>query len=238
MSYIFLHFYGRPNTCTSLVHSFLVIHQTCKRRHLDNHLVLSRLLLRLAEDVDVPAWLVSSVWDVVASSVLAKSADLLNLLGEQFNLLEVVADTRWGNRLGDNAVAANLRPGETRQSSVNASRLKARKGIVHDVSTSDLGAGALGDGLGDLLDLGAGDQERDAEHVVTESLPVSVRILWSEHSLDPYRVGSDVNVLLLAVLDQVVALQDGVALDLVSSGNDASAVDEGLELSGGQQGPS
>lgn len=39
------------------------------------------------------------------------------------------------------------------------------------------------------------------------------------------------DVLLLAVLDQVVALQDGVALDLVNGGNDASAVDEGLELS-------
>lgn len=46
-----------------------------------------------------------------------------------------------------------------------------------------------------------------------------------------YRVGSDVDALLLAVLDQVVALQDGVALDLVGSGNDASAVDDGLELS-------
>lgn len=38
------------------------------------------------------------------------------------------------------------------------------------MSASDLGAGALGDGLGNLLDLGAGDQERDVEHVVIESL--------------------------------------------------------------------
>lgn len=45
-----------------------------------------------------------------------------------------------------------------------------------------------------------------------------------------YRVGSDVNVLLLAVLDQVVALENGVALDLVGGGDDTGAVDEGLEL--------
>lgn len=51
-----------------------------------------------------------------------------------------------------------------------------------------------------------------------------------------YRVGGDVNVLLLAVLDQVVALQDGVALNLVGSGDDTSAVDDGLELSRGQHG--
>jgi hypothetical protein len=39
-----------------------------------------------------------------------------------------------------------------------------------------------------------------------------------------------VDVLLLAVLDQVVALQHGVAFDLVGSGNDAGAIDEGLKL--------
>lgn len=39
------------------------------------------------------------------------------------------------------------------------------------------------------------------------------------------------DALLLAVLDQVVALQGGVALDLVGSGNDTSAVDDGLKLS-------
>lgn len=228
-----LHFSGRPSRCTCLIHSFSFDHPSTirKRWYLDDHLVLRRLLLGLTEDVDVPARLVSSVRGVVASAVLAKSTDLLNLLGQELNLLEVVADTRWGHRLGDDAVATGLRPGETGPLSVNASRLKRRKSIVHDVSTSDLGAGALGDGLGDLLDLRAGDQERDAEHVVTESLPTLECIMGSDHKFGPYRVGSDVDVLLLAVLDQVVALQDGVALDLVSSGHDASAVDEGLELS-------
>ena len=41
---------------------------------------------------------------------------------------------------------------------------------LHDVSAGHLGAGALGDGLGDLLDLGAGDEQGDVEHVVTEGL--------------------------------------------------------------------
>jgi hypothetical protein len=45
-----------------------------------------------------------------------------------------------------------------------------------------------------------------------------------------YGVCSNVNVLLLAVLDQVVALQHGVAFDLVGSGDDAGAVDKSLEL--------
>lgn len=45
-----------------------------------------------------------------------------------------------------------------------------------------------------------------------------------------YRVRSNVNVLLLAVLDQVVALQHGVALDLVDGGNDTGAINEGLKL--------
>lgn len=46
----------------------------------------------------------------------------------------------------------------------------------------------------------------------------------------PYGIGSDVDVLVLAVLNQIVALQDGVTLDLVGSGNDTSAIDQSLEL--------
>lgn len=96
--------------------SFYHTSKTSERWHLDNHLVLSRLLLRLTEDVDVPTRLVGSVRGVVPSAVLAQSADLLNLLGEKLNLLEVVTDTRWSDRLGDDAVATNLRPGKTRGS--------------------------------------------------------------------------------------------------------------------------
>lgn len=90
----------------------------------DNHLVLSRLLLRLAEDVDIPAGLVGSVRGVVALPVAPECTDLLDLLREELDLLEVVANTRRGNRLGDDAVATDLRPGETRQLSVKAIRLE------------------------------------------------------------------------------------------------------------------
>lgn len=45
-----------------------------------------------------------------------------------------------------------------------------------------------------------------------------------------YGVSGDVDVLLLAVLDQVVALENGVTLDLVGSGDNASAVNDSLEL--------
>ena len=38
------------------------------------------------------------------------------------------------------------------------------------------------------------------------------------------------NALLLAVLDEVVALEHGVALDLVGGRDDTGAVDKGLEL--------
>lgn len=38
------------------------------------------------------------------------------------------------------------------------------------------------------------------------------------------------DALLLAVLDQVVALEDGVTLDLVGGGDDAGGLDEGLDL--------
>lgn len=48
-----------------------------------------------------------------------------------------------------------------------------------------------------------------------------------------YGVGSHVDALLLAVFDELVALENGVALDLVDGGDDAGGVDDGLELYGG-----
>lgn len=35
---------------------------------------------------------------------------------------------------------------------------------------SDLSAGTFSDSLGDLLDLGAGNEERNVEHIVTKGL--------------------------------------------------------------------
>ena len=43
-------------------------------------------------------------------------------------------------------------------------------GNIHDVSGGNLLSGALGNRLGDFLNLGTGDQEGNVEHVVTESL--------------------------------------------------------------------
>lgn len=75
--------------------------------------MISGLLLGLAEDINVPTRLVGSIRSVVALPVLAQNADLLNLLGCEFYLLEVVTNARRRNRLGDDTVSADLRPGET-----------------------------------------------------------------------------------------------------------------------------
>jgi len=132
--------------------------------------VLGGLLLRLAENVDVPARLVGRVGGVVTFPVFAQSADLLHLLGEELNLLEVVTDTRWSDRLGDHAVATNLGPGKATILSDDVTDGMQWGVDIHDVSRRDLGPGTLGDSLGDLLDLGAGNKERDVKHVVAEGL--------------------------------------------------------------------
>lgn len=97
------------------------------------------------------------------------------------------------------------------------------------MGTGNVGASALSDSLGDFLDLGTGDQEGDVEHVVTEGLNQLARSSVG-CGLNTYRVGGDVNVLLLAVLNQIVALENGVALDLVGGGNDTGGLDKSLEL--------
>lgn len=112
----------------------------------------SRLLLLLIEDVNIPARLVSNVRSVVASAVLAQLGHLGDFLGSELHLLEVLLDAGRRNRLGDDTVAADLGPGED------------------DLSGGDGGAEALGGRLGDFLDFGAGDEEGDAEAVVTEGL--------------------------------------------------------------------
>lgn len=59
----------------------------------------------------------------------------------------------------------------------------------------------------------------------------SVNVLFGEGKWrGAYGVLGDVNVLLLAVLDELWLEETGVALDLVGSGGDASAIDDGLEV--------
>lgn len=98
------------------------------------------------------------------------------------------------------------------------------------MGTSDLGTGALGDGLGYFLDFRAGDQKGDVNHVVAESLDLLAYEVVQNWTQTPYRIGSDVNALLLAVLNQIVALQNGVAFNLVGGGHNTGGVDDGLKL--------
>ena len=56
--------------------------------------MIRSLLLGFAEDINVPTRLVGNVRGVVARPVLSQSADLLNLLGSEFYLLEVVTNAR------------------------------------------------------------------------------------------------------------------------------------------------
>lgn len=112
----------------------------------------SRLLLLLTEDVDIPARRVSNVRSVVASAVLAQLGHLGDFLGSELHLLEVLLDAGRRHRLGDDTVAADLGPGQD------------------DLGRGDGGAEALGGGLSDFLDFGAGDEEGDAEAVVAEGL--------------------------------------------------------------------
>jgi hypothetical protein len=105
------------------------------------------LLLGLAKDVDGPSGLVSDIRDVEAPGLcLADSLNLLNILLGELNLLEVLLDARCGDRLGDDAVAADLGP---------------RKDDLRRSSA---------DAVGNLLDLLVLEQEGLADHVVAECL--------------------------------------------------------------------
>jgi hypothetical protein len=62
---------------------------------------------------------------------------------------------------------------------------------------------------------------------------VSIGLLHRrDKRIDTYGVSSNVNSLLLAVLNQVVALEHGVALNLVGGRDDTGAFNESLELRG------
>lgn len=142
----------------------------------------------------------TSPGDVVALGRLANLVNGLDGLVIELDLLEVGADARKGDRLGDDAAtagrgAADLGPGED------------------DLGGGDLVALGLGEAVGDVLDLGGVDEEGQAEAVVAEG-----------------RVGGDVDVLGVAVGDEILLGQLGVALDLVDGGDDISVLDDGLDL--------
>jgi hypothetical protein len=144
--------------------------------------------------------LLTSPGDVVALGRLANLVNGLDGLVVELDLLEVGANARGGDRLGDDAAsagrgAADLGPGED------------------DLGGGDLLALGLGEALGDGLDLGGVDEEGQAEAVVAKG-----------------RVGGDVDVLGVAVGEEVLLGQLGVALDLVDGGDDTGVLDDGLDL--------
>jgi hypothetical protein len=171
----------------------------------NDDLVGSVLLLGLVEDVDRPPRLVGNVRNVEATRLLlANLLDLLKVLFRKLNLLEVLLDARRCDRLGNDAVSANLRP---------------RK--------NDL-CGCCAVLFGDFFDRIVLDEKRDVEHVVTERLE-DVSLL-RVNCRSPYRVFGDVDVLFLAELDKLGLKKTRVTFDLVGSGCDASAVDESLQM--------
>lgn len=160
--------------------------------NLQHNLVGRFLLLRLIEDIDAPAGLVRRVRHIVTSPALVLIRELLdrrNLLLGEFNLLEVLGNSGWGDGLGNDGVATNLTPSQDNL---------CRGGTLL---------------LSDGLDFRACNEERDVEEVVAEG-----------------GVGGDVDVLLLGVGDELLAWEDGVALDLVDGRYKTSLVNQGLQV--------
>lgn len=88
----------------------------------------------------------------------------------------------------------------------------------------------LGQSLGDVLDLGVGEEEGSADHVVAESLRRQLVLKLGNSFVCTYGVSCNVDVLLLAVVNEVLLDEERVALNLVSSRCDTSALDDCLKL--------
>ena len=116
----------------------------------DVHPVRGRLLLCLAKNVDVPSWLVGHIRGVVTSGVLANLTDLFHLFRRQVDFLEVLDNTVRSHGLGDDTVAAHLRPGQD------------------DLRRCHRPTHAFGGAVGDFLDLVPGDEKGFTDHVVTK----------------------------------------------------------------------
>jgi hypothetical protein len=95
-------------------------------------------------------WLTSG-GNVEALGGLAKLLQVLNGLFIKLNLLEVLADARRSDRLGDDGVVAEDRPGYNDLGSSNSLALSSAKTV------------------GDSLHLGSVDKERDIPAIVAES---------------------------------------------------------------------
>lgn len=168
--------------------------------YLEDDLVLGALLLLVLEDIDVPERAVGGR-DVVALGVLANLLNSLVGLIVELDLLEVGPDTRGGDRLGDYTLSANLGPSEDDLRGCNVNSLGLRQLV------------------GDGLDLGGVDEQRQTEAIVSKG-----------------RVGRDVDVILVAEGNHLVLVKLGVALDLIDGGGDARVGDDLLQLGDGEVG--
>lgn len=137
--------------------------------------------------------------NVESLRLLAQLLKLLDGLLVELNLLKVLTDSRGGHTLGNDGVVVESRPGEN----------DLRGG--HSLALS------LGETVGDGLDLGGVDEQRDAPGVVAKG-----------------GVGGQDDTLLLEVGNELGVGDAGVTLDLVNGGGDTGLLDDGLELRKGQ----
>jgi hypothetical protein len=165
---------------------------------LDENLVGRLLLLRLIEDVNAPSWLVGRERNIISPPPLMLIRELLNrrnVFLRQLNLLEVLRNPRWRNRLGNDGMATDLAPSQD-----DLCRCSALL-------------------LSDSLDFGTRDEQRNVEEVVAKR-----------------GVGGDVDVLLLGILNQLLAGQDGVALNLVDRRHKIGLLDQSFQSLVGEVG--
>ena len=103
---------------------------------------------------------------------------------------------------------------------------------LQDLCGGDGLAGALGGTLGNFLDFRATDDEGEANGVVTKALGHMLAFSWCVRIIGgtAYRVGSDVDALLVGVLDQRRVGQVRVALDLKGGRDNTGSVDDSFEL--------
>lgn len=161
---------------------------------LDEDLRLGVLLLLITKDTDVPRWVVS-LGNVEALRALAELLEVLNGLFVELDFLEVLTDTRGSDRFGDDGVVAENRP-----------------------SNDDLGGGdSLAPGgsesVGNGLDLGVVDEQRDVPAIIAEG-----------------RVGCDDDVLLGGVFNQGKVGKARVTLDLINGGDNASGGNDAFQV--------
>jgi hypothetical protein len=112
--------------------------------------------------------LTRNIRNIVADLLFSNDLDILDILGRELDLLEVLDDTRWCDGFGDHAVAADFGPCQTVSMSDDVQGLG--RGYEQNLSRRHCRAGLCGEALCDDFDLWAGHEEGNVEHVVAERL--------------------------------------------------------------------